>query len=63
MFRLQNLEDREPLEDLGVDGSIVLKYILMEQDENVHGIHLTRDRIMKPYSTKQREFLDQLSAC
>jgi len=30
--RVANLKERNPLEDLGVDGNIILKWILKEQD-------------------------------
>jgi len=38
------LETSDHLEDLGVDGKIILEWILGKQWEGMDWIHLTRDR-------------------
>ena len=42
--RVANLKERNPLEILGVDGNIILKWILKEQDKKLNRIHLNHIR-------------------
>ena len=39
-----NLQEREHLEDLGVDGTIILKWIFKKWDGGVYWIYLAQDR-------------------
>ena len=43
-FRWENLSERANLEDLGVDGRIILKLIFKKGDGGMEGIDLTQDK-------------------
>jgi hypothetical protein len=73
-FIICTREGIDPLGDLGVNGRIILKRILMEVGcEDMDYIHLAQDReqwlalmktVMKSWdSEKGGEFIDQMSRC
>ena len=43
-FWWENLSERDNLEDLGVDGRIILKLIFKKGDGGMEGIDLTQDK-------------------
>jgi hypothetical protein len=59
---LENLKDREHLQDLSTDGRIILKWILKKWDESVFRIgtnHRLCEHGNEPSGSKNfREFLD-----
>jgi len=44
MFWLENLKGKEYLEDIGVDGNIILEWILGKRGEDMDWMHLAQAR-------------------
>jgi hypothetical protein len=60
-------EGKRILEELGMDGKIILQWILRKQCEGVHWIHRAQDTnqdgFIQNSAMKCGEFLDKLSDC